>query len=103
MASLSFHIRIEMADGTTQEVDTIPFDIIRWERKEKKSFAAGDPTIESLLWLAWCAARRQHVTEIKLFDDWAADVLGFDTTDPNENTETAGTKDGQVDPTQMVG
>lgn len=99
MAKLSFHFDIEMTDGTTTETDSIPFDIIRWERKAKKSFAAEDPTIESLLWLAWCSARREKKTDETLFDDWAVKVIGFDTrsADDEENT---GTQDGEVDPTQ---
>jgi hypothetical protein len=98
MASLSFHFKIELDDGTITEVDSIPFDIIRWERNNHKSFAEQTPGIESLLWIAWCAARRTKATDEKLFDDYAAKVIGFDTTSP-DNDESVGTKDGQVDPT----
>lgn len=101
MAKLSFHFNIEMTDGTTTEVDSIPFDIIRWERKSKKSFAGEDPTIESLLWMAWAAARRANKTDEKLFDDWAQKVIGFDTTAPDDD-ETAATADGEVEPTQTA-
>lgn len=98
MASLSFHFKVEMSDGAPFEVDSIPFDIIRWERINKRSFADQTPGISDLMWLAWCAARRVKVTDEKLFDDWAQRVTDFDTSSPDAD-ESAGTADGQVDPT----
>lgn len=100
-SALSFHFTITFDDDSQQIVDTIPFDTIMWERKTKQSFASESPTIEQLMWVAWLAARRQHLTEDKLFDDWARRVVGFDTgTDDDTDDEADEAAAGVADPTQ---
>lgn len=97
MAKMAFHFKVEYADGDTIEVDSLPIDIVRWERKEKKSFGSGDPTIESLFWLAWCAARRTGQADEKLFDEWLVKVVDLDTS-TGDDDESEGSVDGEVDP-----
>ncbi|MFV0446391.1 MAG: hypothetical protein ACK5Q5_22690 [Planctomycetaceae bacterium] len=83
-----------MLDGTEYECRSLPVDTVAWERKTKKSFVdGGTPTAEYMLFVCWCAAKREgHTSEP--FDNWLTQLADYEeeeeSTDP---TRTAPTSD----------
>lgn len=77
--------RIEMADGEVLSVQTELTDVIRWEQQH-----GGAPWImfpmplERQLWVAWCAARRLKLTDVKEPALWISTVREFDEGDDEE-------------------
>lgn len=63
-------LRIQFADGHSEEVTPAPVDLVKFERKFNMAAAAieDDPRVEYLMFLAWASLRRQG----KVTDDFDA-------------------------------
>lgn len=89
--------RISYTDGTTVEVTTGMPDALRWERANKGSSLIGTNSLTTMLTLVWYALRRQQLSDINLFDEWAATVADFAKLTDEDDDEPDPTQTDQSD------
>ena len=80
--------KITQTDGHVLDIKTGAIDLVRWEKKNGKSFIGGDPTVEQLLWIAWAAGVRQKIIAdgyAQKFDEWLLIVDDLDRVDEDED------------------
>ena len=73
--------KITQTDGTILPIKTGAIDLVRWEKKNGKSFIGDNPTVEQLLWIAWAAGVRQKIIAdgyAQKFDEWLLTVDDLD-------------------------
>ena len=95
--------KITFTDKTDAEIHTGAIDLVRWEKKNGKSFISGDPTVEQLLWIAWAAGVRQKIIAdgyAQKFDDWLLIVDDLDRIEDEEDDKDPTAEDSP--PTESV-
>jgi hypothetical protein len=89
--------KITQTDGQVLDIKTGAVDLVRWEKKNGKSFIGGDPTIEQLLWIAWAAGIRQKIIAdgyAQKFEGWLEIVDDLDRVDEDEDESKDPTPEG---------
>jgi len=70
-------LHVDLSDGSGVDVEATTPDLIAFERKFDKSFAAfaDDLRLEYIVWLAWHALKRTTQVSVE-FDPWTETVEG---------------------------
>lgn len=88
-SGVAFRYTIELVGGEQIEVQTIAADVMRWEANHKgEAFLGqtGAPSVLRMMEVAYYAARRLHLTEVKPFDRWRDQVEDFEIHDDDSSS-----------------
>jgi hypothetical protein len=80
--------KITQTDGNVLAIKTGAVDLVRWEKKNGRSFIGNDPTVEQLLWIAWAAGIRQKIIAdgyAQKFEGWLEIVDDLDRIDEDDD------------------
>lgn len=81
------HLKVDLTDGRSLDIQTIPFDAVRWERKAGKAYSESGGMAEMLVFLAYTAAHRLKLTSEAKFDDFAGQVAEIYVIEDDEDTD----------------
>lgn len=87
-SGLGFHFKVKLTDGQVLDIQSIPFDTIRYERKYKSKFSEGQGSAEMLCWIAYTAGARMGLINDSTFDAWIAKVADWELIDDDEDEKT---------------
>lgn len=90
--------RIEMQDGEVLELQTELSDVLRWESEHKGAAWMSFPmSLERQLWVAWRAAKRLNLTDVKLPDLWMNQILEFEDITPVDDDDDEDREDSETE------
>lgn len=86
---------VRYVGGDVVEVTTGMPDALRWERNNSGKSLIGTNSLTVMMALVWYALRRQHLSDVVDFDEWAASVedLARVTQDEPDPTQTGQSAD----------